>query len=1093
MPRALLFCTALAFSLTLPGALWAFDKPECTAGPIHVEIQGPAKVSERIIPVSVTIKNEGATPVAGSLRMGVIDDWRITPAEDIAIEIASGETQRREFQLEAGPKTYNAHYPVHARVEFNADGAAHTAHAVLILETELADPPQIVRPGVWMPIAVQADSELPLWRLPVHRTFLQVFNEPAPRILPPGWQGSEGVTRASVTFGATTRGGRARDAIFVHPPWFGGRAGIAITEFPLELSATPGARLVFATAIQDHAADQGEPPSDGVTFRVRVAQGDAPEAALGEVQFERHSAAKTWEEAEVDLSVWAGRSIRLQLETHPGPKNDTTCDRGLWGAPRVVCGTLPERRAFPPTDVSAARSLGDIEDLSGRRYEVRVWPGVRGLLDATYGIIPAGVDSAPGLFYDGFHVRVQGDALESASSISHLVEVREESAPEGRLRFRHRFDGVLGAFDVIMEAWKVDGALRISLALENTPAPQPWNVVRFEDVSMGQWSDKARRVYAGAGNVLQEPEAFVLGCDGHQLSTSFVGYEFGKGLAVVQGVNTPPLNLEVAPEERRYSVHAAHPQTWTLVPAVNIWDAVRTWRRLDTRPAGGSVAKVAGKFVFDLWGGGYADSATALEKAFRYGLTDAMVVWHNWQRYGYDYRLPDIFPPNPKLGSLEDFQRLAQVCKDQDVLFAPHDNYIDFYPDADQYSYEHIAFHEGGQPIRGWLNEGRGAQAYRWRNDTLRPFVEKNIRLIREAAQPTAYFIDVWSSIRPYDYWTADGQYFEAIYSRDTWSEIFSWIRDYLGDSAPQISESGHDQLIGGLDGAQANHLRVDPEATGQDSWFTWRVRCADSERIPWLDAAYHDRFVLHGAGYDPRYRAGLDAGTHGIFSDDYIATEVLTGHPAMVPAAFGRDMVRKYWLLHDVGQALAGRSIERVEFVGENLHRQCVTWDNGKVWVNRGPDAWDVGGRVLPQYGYHAQVSCGGSTVESAVELREGLWAEWSKSPDSWYVNGRRSGSDAKRCNPGGEAVDFGGVQTAGACRLAVESGSLTLTPLPEGQVFSVIVDWGRLPWKLPRPETVETVSETGEVVAVVPPHWEGDVLRLECGPDLFQYRLRQ
>jgi hypothetical protein len=31
-----------------------------------------------------------------------------------------------------------------------------------------------------------------------------------------------------------------------------------------------------------------------------------------------------------------------------------------------------------------------------------------------------------------------------------------------------------------------------------------------------------------------------------------------------------------------------------------------------------------------------------------------------------------------------------------------------------------------------------------------------------------------------------------------------------LGDSAPRISESGHDQLIGWLDGAQANHLRVD-------------------------------------------------------------------------------------------------------------------------------------------------------------------------------------------------------------------------------------------------------------------------------------------
>ncbi len=100
--------------------------------------------------------------------------------------------------------------------------------------------------------------------------------------------------------------------------------------------------------------------------------------------------------------------------------------------------------------------------------------------------------------------------------------------------------------------------------------------------------------------------------------------------------------------------------------------------------------------------------------------------------------------------------------------------------------------------------------------------------------------------------------------------------------------------LIGWLDGAQAQHLRVDPTP---DRNSTLKVTAAYSERIPWLDAAYHDRFILHGAVIQAANEGGLDATALGIYSEDYISTEVLTGHPAMVANAFLADLVRKYWL----------------------------------------------------------------------------------------------------------------------------------------------------------------------------------------------------
>jgi len=99
------------------------------------------------------------------------------------------------------------------------------------------------------------------------------------------------------------------------------------------------------------------------------------------------------------------------------------------------------------------------------------------------------------------------------------------------------------------------------------------------------------------------------------------------------------------------------------------------------------------------------------------------------------------------------------------------------------------------------------------------------------------------------------------------------------------------------------------------------------------------------------------------------MATEMLTGYPAMVAAPFSRDVVRKYWLLHDMMRALALRRVANVEFAGNDIHRQHVTWDDGaEVWANRGASEWRVGGRTLPQYGFYARAPISGGTVETAI-----------------------------------------------------------------------------------------------------------------------------
>ena len=312
-------------------------------------------------------------------------------------------------------------------------------------------------------------------------------------------------------------------------------------------------------------------------------------------------------------------------------------------------------------------------------------------------------------------------------------------------------------------SWLTGKALQATFSIKNAPEPHPWLYTYIEDASLGAWNQQATQVYAGVGNVMRNPEPFSLSFDGHRLSTSFVGFDFAGSTSIVMASDAPPSRLEVTPDAGVYTLHTPVQPIFTLIPASNVWQGVKVWREVNgLKPAGG-VQRLAGRFVFDLWGGQYGASMEALQEAFRYGLTNSAVVWHNWQRWGYDYRLPDICPPNPDLGTLEEFQHLAAVCRDQDVIFAPHDNYIDFYPDAKDFSFKHIGFNNNGHPIWAWLNKGREAQSFRWNVESLRPFLEHNLEWIREFIQPTGYFIDVWSSIGPYDAWTYDGRFQDRV------------------------------------------------------------------------------------------------------------------------------------------------------------------------------------------------------------------------------------------------------------------------------------------------------------------------------------------
>ena len=974
-PRPAALLLALA-AITTEAA--AFNGHLVTAGPLTLAMGAIPVVREFDTPVScmVTLTNAGPVPLAVVLALdGLIDDCRAVGDIRKEVVVPAAGSATAGFQFACGRRTHAAHYPVHVRATFDAEHTRHTAAAVQIFTTDFG-PPGVPAADGDPPIAeVPAVGALALAGLKTQRVAWAYAGEPLVRMAA-GWAGSDPVSSANFSRGPITRGGETRPALHLHPP-YRPRAGTVFAEYRLRLPPTGPIRLEFCHAIRDSTPKEGQ--SDGVTFRVWVDD---------EKLFERHTDSKSWLPGEVALDAFAGREILLRLESHPGPRNHTVCDSSYWGDPVIAVGPRPAMVGAEQRSAlnSQARRLlrgntppGDnalVFDLAGG-CRAAITPGPNGLAD---GAIAFG-EGERQVAFAGLHLAVREHALGAWPSGAVVQAVEWQRAAPNRTRLVHRVQLAGRITELTATIWADGPALRVKVE-----CPEP-----ITGLGLNAADQVAPRVYYGHGYCVVEPTAFRAGAGGHNLATSHVGFDFEHGVSLLTASDTPVDHLQVDPGRHLYQLHTHPDATLTFVPGVRgAFDCAVRYRPLYDKPAAPAVARKAGRFVFDLWGGRYADHAAKLARCFDYGLTDALVILHVWQRWGYDYRLPDIFPPLPTLGTLEELRELGRQCTARGVLWGLHDNYIDIYPDATGFSYDHVTFTPEGQPRRAWLNEGREAQSYQFRPDRIRPFLDRNLGLLVPALEPTTSFVDVFASLNAFDFHDREGRFHSKRETQRAWGEAFAAIREACGGQAPTISEAGSDHLVGWLDGSDAQFLQIGPKAER----FHNVVACRDWARVPWFDAVNHARFSLHGVGYSDRYQGGRSRAEHGIESDDYLSAELLTGHALMIDLpGLGRGAVRKYWLAQDFIASIARDDIHRVEFAGGDLQRPMVTWNSGaRVWVNRGASDWTVEGHTLPPFGYRALHG----ELESAIERLGGAIAEHARAPGKYYCNGRSFEPDA-------------------------------------------------------------------------------------------------
>ncbi len=180
-----------------------------------------------------------------------------------------------------------------------------------------------------------------------------------------------------------------------------------------------------------------------------------------------------------------------------------------------------------------------------------VVPGPAGISDAFI----AFSDGRRDLVFEGFAVQIDQLPLGPPQHAALCDKVAAHFR-RGRGVLDHDVFVLGKTVGVRTEVWAEQGALRFAFAMPEAKRDAR-GTPRFTLLALGPASEAATRVYAGFGNVIENPGRFDLHANGFQLATRHVGADYAGGLALGAGQRCLP--RPVLREPREEDLLAAHP------------------------------------------------------------------------------------------------------------------------------------------------------------------------------------------------------------------------------------------------------------------------------------------------------------------------------------------------------------------------------------------------------------------------------------------------------------------------------------------------------------------------------------------------------
>lgn len=804
-----------------------------------------------------------------------------------------------------------------------------------------------------------------------------------------------------------------RGSILMHSPWKV-PPGRTFVDYHLALPKITPLTLSFGITMDPSFASK----SEGVTFSAALMENGQPKELMR--QFWNQG---QWKDYTFDLSDHAGQEIILRLQVEPGPTHNPSFAFSYFGDAKIVAGSTEGSRAAllerltscKAYQATEGKSLAPLANRSGNG----VTPGnllaaenrLVGLSDASelggtdYLFTYQGEDCKITYVYyprtgtlDDLTVSVDdGHSFQPAASGGVTAVVKAEGKESlvplqgGKVVSVKPEDGkkvldVLWEYDLkgtpVRIAWKfgIEGkaltisaacdspviagfslgrvagaALRRSLGVPYLPAD--WNqgslsylpadnvyVCRYLDWTLSQSSRCPQ------GEAVYEPKT-----DGTRNPLSEIGY-----------VAVSPLVGEVLPN----------------VP----------W------PASPYRGLVGARIMLDIWGqhqGTFQGSADNLRELKDNGIDHLVIINHDWQRYGYDTKLPNHVPANPNYGGEEGMIAFGKAANECGYVWSLHENYIDLYPDAPSYDPTARVLQADGKPSLAWFNGS--VQSFGLKTNRAQGYAKMNAPYEHEHYKTSAAYLDVHTCVPPWhqlDHEASQPNAAMALEKVHCDSELFQYMRDTHG--GPLFGEGANQfYWAGACDGVE-----------GQVAGGEHHVPLVDLDLLK-----LHPQMTNHGMGYYERWfergynhRWGYDTGTPEQV-DKYRAQELAYGHAGFVGGAQVDNIqwvAKEHHLMHPVQRLYGTAKVTEISYEVEGkmvsaavalamgpTWRQRIRYDSGlTLWVNWAQEPWQVEGRTLPRWGFLAL----GPDTEVCTVLRDGKFADWADCPEYLFADARTS-----------------------------------------------------------------------------------------------------
>ncbi len=242
----------------------------------------------------------------------------------------------------------------------------------------------------------------------------------------------------------------------------------------------------------------------------------------------------------------------------------------------------------------------------------------------------------------------------------------------------------------------------------------------------------------------------------------------------------------------------------------------------------------------------HAQTAQIISEARELGMGRGFVVVRGWIAGGYDETHPDVWPPEPKLGTIQELKRLLSL--NDTLTVALHDNYQDIYQQSASWPCG-VNRMKNGDPMPGGL--WAGGQAYIINARDGLAYAKRNWEQIK-TLEPRSMFIDTTIAVQLYQSWEEGN----TLTRGEDEALKIELLRFYKDQGMVLGSEEGADFGVPLVDWIENRHHRV----AGQS--------------VPLWPLVFHD------ATYNLRYGPGPHAPETATSPAPRWLTDMLWGYP---------------------------------------------------------------------------------------------------------------------------------------------------------------------------------------------------------------------